>query len=174
MKTSVIAVILVTVLSGATAGYLVGTSARATLTATSLTTVSSVAYQEPAVTTVASGIYVTFHTTLNACNSCSGGGTFTYPLSLNYSGGPWILHYWVQNYSGTQNSISGNLVGSGNSSIWITFYVGGYVQYTLCASATKAPNDSPQLYNLPLTLSSLGQNVTTKGSTAETCSTLAV
>jgi hypothetical protein len=159
MKTRIIAVVLVAILFGATAGYLVGTSARQTVTA-------------PSVTTVGSEIFVTFHTTLNACNACSGGGTFTYPLSLNYSGGPWILHYWIQNYSGTQNSISGNLVGSGNSSIWITFYVGGYVEYTLCAIATKAGNDSSQQF--PLTLSSLGQYVITTNSTVETCGTMAV
>lgn len=163
MKVGIVAVVLVAILFGATAGYLVGTSARQTVTA-------------PSVTTVGSEIFVTFHTTLNACNACSGGGTFTYPLSLNYSGGPWILHYWVQNYSGTQNSINGNLIGSGNSEIWITFYVAGFVQYTLCASATKMPNDSPQLYDLPLTLSSLGQYVTAtnSNSTVETCGTMAV
>jgi hypothetical protein len=172
----IVAVVLVAILFGATAGYLVGTSARQTVTATSLTTLGSVVYDEPSVTTVGSETFVTFHTTLNACNACSGGGTFTYPLSLNYSGGPWILHYWVQNYSGTQNSINGNLIGSGNSEIWITFHVGGYVQYTLCASATKGPNDSPQLYDLPLTLSSLGQDVTAtnSNSTVETCGTMAV
>jgi hypothetical protein len=161
MKVGIVAVVLVAILFGAIVGYLVGTSARQTVTA-------------PSVTTVGSEIFVTFHTTLNACNACSGGGTFTYPLSLNYSGGPWILHYWVQNYTGTQNSISGSLVGSGNSSIWITFYVGGYVEYTLCASATKAPNDSQQLYDLPLTLSSLGQYLVTTNSTVETCGTMAV
>jgi hypothetical protein len=159
MKIGIVAVVLVAILFGATVGYLVGTSARQTVTA-------------PSVTTVGSEIFVTFHTTLNACNACSGGGTFTYPLSINYSGGPWILHYWVQSYSGTQNSISGNLVGSGNSSIWITFYVGGYVEYTLCASATPAGNNYPVQY--PLTLSSLGQNVTSTGSTVETCGTMAV
>ena len=163
MKVGIVAVVLVAILFGATAGYLVGTSARQTVTA-------------PSVTTVGSEIFVTFHTTLNACNACSGGGTFTYPLSLNYSGGPWILHYWLQNYSWTQNSINGNLIGSGNSEIWITFYVAGYVEYTLCASATKMPNDSPQQFGLPLTLSSLGQYVTAanSNSTVETCGTMAV
>jgi len=189
MKTGLVAVVLVAaILFGATAGFLVGTSARQTVTATfvPVTTVicaSNNCHQSQltsaSVTTVGSETFVTFHTTLNACTACSytiGGGTFVYLLSVNYSGGPWILHYWVQNYSGTQNSINGNLIGSGNSEIWITFYVAGYVQYTLCASATKAPNDSPQLYDLPLTLSLFNQNetATNSNSTAEVCGTMAV
>ena len=132
------------------------------------------------VTTVSDETFVTWRTTLNTCASCTSGGgggaTFTFPLSINYSGGPWSLHYWVQNFSGTQNSISGSLNGSGNSSIWITFYVAGYAQYTLCASATKLPNDSQQQYDLPLTLSSLGQYASAANSTStvETCGTMAV
>ncbi|GEM_PF-4965652 len=172
MKTGIVAVLLVAILFGATAGYLVGTTTRVTATVTSLATVGSIVYAEPSITNFHSEIDVTFHTVLNACTGCTGGGSFTYPLSVNYSGGMWILHYWVQNYSGTQNSISGNLVGSGNSSISITFYVDGYVEYTLCASATPAGNDYPVQY--PLTLSSLGQNVTSTGSTVETCGTIAV
>ena len=129
--------------------------------------------------TVGSETFVTWSTTLNTCASCTshgGGATFTFPLSITYGGGPWSLHYWVQNFTGTQNSISGNMLGSGNSSIWITFYVGGYAQYTLCASATKLANDSPQLYNLPLTLAGLNRNVTATGSnsTVESCGTLTV
>ena len=129
--------------------------------------------------TVGNETFVTWNTTLNTCASCTshgGGATFTFPLSVNYSGGPWSLHYWVQNFTGIQNSISGSLYGSGNSSIWITFYVAGYAEYTLCASATKLPNDSQQQYDLPLTLSSLGQYATAANSTStvETCGTMAV
>jgi len=131
------------------------------------------------ITTVNDETFVTWRTTLNTCASCTSGGgggaTFTYPLSVNYGGGQWSLHYWVQNFTGTQNSISGNLNGSGDSSIWITFYVAGYAQYTLCVSATKLPF-SPQQSELPLTLSGLSRSVSTTNSTStvEACGTMAV
>jgi hypothetical protein len=130
------------------------------------------------ITTVGDETFVTWHTTLNNCASCTasgGGAPFTFPLSINYSGGLWSLHYWVQNYTGTQNSISGSLYGSENSSIWITFYVAGYTEYTFCVSATPLPL-SQQQYDLPLTLSGLGRSVSTTNSTStvEACSTMAV
>lgn len=138
----------------------------------------TIATNSVSVTSVGSETFVGWHTILACagCDNTTAGATFDYPLSVNYSGGPWILHYWVQNYSGTQNSINGNLIGSGNSEIWITFNVAGYAQYTLCASATKAPNDSPQQFDLPLTLSLLNQNETAIGSnpTAEVCGSMAV
>ncbi len=127
------------------------------------------------ISSVGSETFVTFETTIGI-NTTVGGATFVYPISINYNGGPWLLHYWVQNYSGTQNSISGNLIGSVNSSIWITFYVSGYVEYTLCASATKMPNDSPRQFDLPLTLAVFNQNETAIGSnsTVEVCGTMGV
>jgi len=168
MKNKAVASLLVVViLVSLGVGYFIGTtSQRANLVS---------------ITTVSDETFVTWHTTLNNCASCTasgGGATFTFPLSINYSGGLWSLHYWVQNYTGTQNSISGSLYGSGNSSIWITFYVAGYAEYTLCVSATPLPL-SPQQSDLPLTLSGLSPNVSTtpkmnSTSTAEACSTMAV
>lgn len=145
-----------------------------TLTQTVTTSVflrnsSAMATNSVSITTVNSGIYVTIQTTLSACSACTlpTATMFTYSFSINYSGGPWILHYWVENYTGTQNAISGNLVGSGNSDIWISFYAAG--QYTLCGIATKGPND------IPLTLSLFGKNASTTASNqyVEVCGAMA-
>ena len=178
MRNGVIAALLVAaIIVGAGAGYLLGNVNERTTTTTRLE--YSTANSE-SVTTVGSETFVDFHTTLASCPTCHttiGATKFTYTLSVNYSGGPWMLHYWVQNFTGTQSSINGNLIGSGNhSEIWISFYVAGYAQYTLCASATKLPNDSPQRYDLPLTLSLIDKTDTAANSdsTAEVCGTLAV
>lgn len=186
---AVASLLVVVVLVSVGAGYLIGTTSQhtQTTTATEFTQTTVYTLGSPLITTtnsisissVGSETFVTFLITLTACTSCNntvGGATFTYPLSINYGGGPWGLHYWVENFSGTQNSINGNLVGSGNSDTWITFYVAGYAQYTLCASATKFPNDSPQLFDIPLTLSLFDQNesATESNSTVEVCGTMAV
>jgi len=179
---SVIAVIALAL--GTTIGFSVSSGRTSTLTQTRTVTTSvspgnssTTTSNSISISSVGSETFVTFETTLTACcNNTIAGGTFVYPLSVNYSGGPWLLHYWVQNYSGTQNSINGNLIGSDNSETWITFYVTGYVEYTLSASATKMPNDSPQLYDLPLTLTLLNQNESATGSnsTVEVCGTIGV
>lgn len=165
MKNKAVASLLVVViLVSLGAGYFIGTtSQRASLVS---------------ITTVGDETFVTWHTTLNNCASCTasgGGATFTFPLSVNYSGALWSLHYWVQNLTGTQNSISGSLDGSGNSQISITFYVAGYAEFTLCASATKF-SLSPQQGDLPLTLSGLSRSVSTTNSTSTVvaCGTMAV
>ena len=165
MKNKAVASLLVVViLVSLGVGYFIGTtSQRANLVS---------------ITTVGDETFVTWHTTLNNCASCTrsgGGATFTFPLNVNYSGGLWSLHYWVQNFTGRQNSISGSLNGSGNSQIWITFYVAGYAEYTLCVSATKLPL-SPQQSDFPLTLSGLSRSMSTTNSTStvEACSTMAV
>ena len=163
-KWAIASLLVVVILVSLGAGYFFGTTS-----------------QRPnlvSITTIRDETFVTWHTTLNNCASCTasgGGATFTFPLDINYSGGPWSLHYWVQNYTGTQNSISGSLNGSGNSSIWITFYVAGYAEYTLCVSATPRTL-SPQQSVLPLTLSGLSRSVSTTNSTltVEGCSTMAV
>ena len=161
---AIASLLVVVILASLAAGYFFGITSQRT--------------NPVSITTVDDETFVTWHTTLNTCAACTshgGGATFTIPISVNYSGGLWSLHYWVQNYTGTQNSISGSLYGSGNSSISITFYVAGYAEYTLCVSATKF-SPSPQQYNLPLTLSSLGQYASTANSTStvETCGTMAV
>lgn len=189
MRNGVIASLLaVLILISLGAGYFFGTSSQRAQTSTAAESTQTITIytrgNSPAtanlisITSVRDETFVTWSTTLNTCASCTthgGGSTFTYPLAVNYSGGQWDLHYWVQNFSGTQNSISGNLNGSGNSQIWITFYVAGYAQYTLCASATKLPNDSQQ-NGLPLTLSGLGPSESTTNSTSavEVCGTMAV
>ena len=169
---AVASLLVVAILVSLGAGYFVGTTGQRTPNSQATTNLVSM-------TTFRTETFVTWHTTLNTCASCTshgGGATFTYPLAVNYSGGRWGLHYWVQNFSGTQNSISGDLNGSGDSQISITFYVAGYVQYTLCASATKLPNDSQQGYELPLTLGGLGpsESTTNSTSTVEVCGTMAV
>ena len=177
-----VVLIVVALFAGAGIGYFGSTLSQTTIPKTYTITQGFTTSQRAnpvSITSVGDETFVTWHTTLNTCAACTshgGGATFTFPLSVNYSGGPWSIHYWVQNSTGTQNSISGSLNGSGNSSIWITFNVAGYAQYTLCASATKLPNDSQQQYDLPLTLSSLGQYATAANSTptVETCGTMAV
>ena len=164
-KWAIASLLVVVILVSLGAGYFFGTTSQRA--------------SPVSITTVDDETFVTWHTTLNTCAACTshgGGATFTIPLSVNYSGGPWSLHYWVQNFTGTQNSISGSLYGSGNSSIWITFYVAGYAEYTLCASATKFSTNSSQQNNLPLTLGGLGPSESTTNSTqtVETCGTMAV
>ena len=84
------------------------------------------------------------------------------------------MHYWIQNYSGTENSFEGDLNGTGNSDIWIELPVMGVQEFTLCASATTLPNDSPQYY--PLTVTLFNQNATTTdfNPTVLVCGTMAI
>ena len=99
---AIASLLVVVILVSLGAGYFFGTTSQRT--------------NLVSITTVGDETYVTWHTALNTCASCTshgGGATFTFPLSVNYSGGPWSLHYWVQNFTGTQNSISGNLNGKG-------------------------------------------------------------
>ena len=162
--------------AGILASSYLGTATTVTRTSTTTVTTSTFRGNSSATTTnsvstssIGSETFVTFETTLTACcNSTTGGGTFDYPLSIE-SIGTWTMHYWVQNYSGTENSIEGNLNGAGNSETWITFSVEGYVGYTLCASATVLPPGPP------LTLSLFNQNTTTGSNpTVEVCGTMAV
>jgi uncharacterized protein (UPF0333 family) len=180
MKNEAIASLLVVViLASAGAGYFIGTTSQRAQTSTATESTQTITVytlgSSPtttnlvSVTTVGSETFVTWNATLRPTGN-NAGATFVYPISVNYTG-PWSLHYWVENYTGTRNSISGNLIGSGNSEIWITF--SAYAQYTLCASATKLPNDSA--YSSTLTLSVLGQNGDTTASdpTVEVCGTMA-
>ena len=114
--------------------------------------------------TVGSQTYITFLKTLTACcNNTSVGATFDYPVSINYTGS-WNLVYSVE-----YGNISGNLNGSGNHEIWIKFDVTGYVQYTLCANATKLDSSQDNL-----TLMVLTTTKSTTASSTEVCSTMAV
>lgn len=162
MKTGhmIVMVAVIALVVGLTIGYMLGSSS----TSTNRMSISSVGNET----------FVTFHTTLSACTGCNNfGTTFVYPISINYNNS-WILHYWIENYTGTENTISGNLVGSGNSETWITFY--GYGEYTLCASATRLPSNDTQLFNPILTLTVIAQNESTTASnpTIEVCGTMAV
>jgi hypothetical protein len=173
------ALVIVLVIASAGVGYFIGTTSQRaqpstvteyTQTITVYTLGSSSATTNlVSITTVGSETFVTWNTTLRPTGN-NVGTTFVYPISVNYTG-QWSLHYWVENYTGTQNSISENLIGSGNSEIWITF--SAYAQYTLCASATKLPSDS--VSSPTLTLSVLGQNGDTTASdpTVEVCGTMA-
>ena len=182
MRNEVFASLLaVVILVSLGAGYFIGTTSQRaqTSTATKYTQTitvytlgsSSATTNLVSITTVGSETFVTWNTTLRPTGN-NVGTTFVYPISVNYTG-QWSLHYWVENYTGTQNSISENLIGSGNSEIWITF--SAYGQYTLCASATKFPTDSSRQYSLPLTLGVLGpsQSTTNSTSTVEVCGTMA-
>jgi hypothetical protein len=174
-----IALIVVLVISCAEVGYYIGTTSQRAQTSTATEYTQTITVHTlggsptttnlVSITTVGSETFITWSSTLRPAGN-NIGATFVYPVSVNYSG-PWSLHYWVENYTGTQNSISGNLIGSGNSEIWITF--SAHAQYTLCASATKLPSDSA--YSPVLTLSVLGRNGNTTASnpTVEVCGTMA-
>jgi hypothetical protein len=170
---TITAVITIVALSlGATIGY--NLSGRTSTVTVSVRNPSAMTTNSIFITSVGSETFVAFDTPLTSCcKNTVAGGTFDYPLSIEYSGA-WIVHYWVQSYSGTESSIEGNLNGSGNSETWVTIYVEGYVEYTLCASATTLANDSSQYY--PLTLGLFNQNATTTPSnpTIEVCSAMAV
>jgi hypothetical protein len=175
-----VALVFTALILGATIGYGLSSGRTSTITQTHTVTISvfpgnsSTTTNSVSVSSVGTETFVTFETTLNACcNNTTEGAQFDYPISISY-GGLWLLHYWVENFSGGINSIEGNLNGSGSSSIWITFNVAGVVEYTLCASATTLPDDSSQ-YN-PLTLSLLNQNenTTVSNPTVEVCGTMAV
>lgn len=118
-------------------------------------------------------------TTTTSQDASTVGATFVFPISINYSGS-WWLAYWVENYSQSgpsQRNILGNLTGSGNYQTTVTMNVVGYVERTLCASATKL--DSLQ-ENLTLSVLPTGFNgvntdsTTASNSTAEVCATMGV
>lgn len=88
-------------------------------------------------------------------------------FSINYSGS-WNLPYWVQDV----NSIKGNLSGSGNSEIWVSFKVAGVVEDTLCANATRL--GEPSQGNLTLRILGTTNITTTSNPTVEICATMAV
>ncbi len=134
---------------------------------------TSITANSISISTVGSETFVSFDTTLAGCCNKTEGAALDYPISISY-GGSWILHYWVQNFSGPLNTIEGNLNGSGSSSIWITFNVAGVAQYTLCASATTLPDDSSQYSPLRLSLFYQNENTTVSNPTVEVCGTMAV
>jgi hypothetical protein len=177
---TLIVVAIVALALGATIGYglssetSAGRTSTITQTHTVTTSVSSTITNSASISSVGTETFVNFETALTACcNNTTGGATFDYPISVSYSGS-WILHYWVQNFSGTLNSIEGNLKGSGSSSIWVTFNVVGIGQYTLCASATTVPDDSSQYNPLTLSLFNQNENTTASNPTVEVCGTMAV
>ena len=138
--------------------FVIGVALGSTLFGTKPAQTNTVATSSIAVGN-SSQIYATFlKSPITCCGNTNEGGALTYSLSIEYNGGPWMMHYWIQNYQGTEISFQGHLNGTGNTDIWIKLPVIGVAEYTLCASGTPLPNDLPQYY--PLTVTLFNQNAT--------------
>ncbi|MGI0078576.1 MAG: hypothetical protein ACRECH_03035 [Nitrososphaerales archaeon] len=97
---------------------------------------------------------------------------FPFPISVNYSGS-WMLTYWAENGTATQNNVKGNISASGNYMTTVTIYGVGYVEKTLCANATKL--DSKQNVSLTLTVltTDFTNSTTASNPSVEVCATVA-
>jgi hypothetical protein len=111
----------------------------------------------------------TLSTAIESYNSTYFPWSYPMSVSVNYSGS-WHLTY--RGYDGgiysPPNNVSGTKNGTGFYQTTVTLYGIGYVERTLCATATKLDSSS-----LTLLLSVSGQTNTTNYQTATECATVA-
>jgi hypothetical protein len=101
----------------------------------------------------------------------SGGGSFYFAISINYSG-HWNLVIWGKNATGQQNlNFTRSLKGSGDYSITVITELAGIAEDTVCTEATKLDSQ-----NLTLVLNVNGEVNSTVASnpSVSICQTWAV